>query len=66
MPTEERRGHAVEQRTGLVVRMPTLLRDVGMAPGNGKKYHPRLDESGNRIDTHNSGEFVDSIPGLGE
>ena len=31
--------------------------------GGGKPYHPRVDANGNRIDTHNPGEFVAPLPG---
>ncbi len=31
--------------------------------GGGKPYAPRVDSSGNRIDTHSTGEYVSSLPG---
>jgi len=31
--------------------------------GGGKPFAPRIDSNGNRIDTHNTGEFVSPLPG---
>lgn len=33
--------------------------------GGGRPYHPRIDDQGNRIPTHSTGEFVVPLPGRG-
>ncbi len=44
---------------GEVVRMGPKV----TPSGGGKPYAPRIDSSGNRIDTHNTGEYVSPLPG---
>ena len=46
---------------GEVVRLGPKITPAG----GGKAYKPRIDANGNRIDTHNPGEFVDPLPGQG-
>ena len=44
---------------GEVIRLGPKVKPTG----GGKAYHPRVDASGNPIDTHNPGEFVEPLPG---
>jgi hypothetical protein len=31
-------------------------------PGGGRRYHPRIDHTGNPVPTHNTGEFLPPLP----